>query len=153
MSDIKLGLELKNISHLISRQFDLVTRKQLELTLPQMQIIKFINKSEVDVFQKDIEKKFEIMRSTVSLTLSNMEKKHLIKRVSVDGDARLKKIVLTKKSLEIYDSVNSTIDNFEEILCAGITTQELQTLIAVFEKIRNNLDGGADIGRKQEGNI
>ncbi|EET85497.1 transcriptional regulator, MarR family [Clostridium carboxidivorans P7] len=54
-----------------------------------------------DVFQKDIEEVFDIRRSSVTSVLQLMEKNGYVERVSVSEDARLKKIILTKKGLEI----------------------------------------------------
>ena len=57
---------------------------------------------EKDIFQKDLEKEFDLKRSSVSLLLNNMEKSDLIQRVPVAEDARLKKIILTEKAIKIY---------------------------------------------------
>lgn len=55
-----------------------------------------------DIFQRDLETRFSIRRSTASKILQLMERKGLIERQSVDYDARLKKLVLTPKALELH---------------------------------------------------
>ena len=62
-----------------------------------------------NIFQKDFEEKFSIRRSTASVILKNMEQKGLIMRVSVESDARLKKIVLTEKAIEIHKKILKNI--------------------------------------------
>ena len=62
---------------------------------------------EEDIFQKDIENEFSIRRSTSSSIISLMEKKGYIERVSVAHDARLKKLVLTDKALQVCDIIKT----------------------------------------------
>ena len=71
--------------------------------------------SDRDVFQRDIEEDFSIRRSTVSNMISLMEQKGYIKRESVDYDARLKKLVLTPKALDIHRRVYDNIIVSEDV--------------------------------------
>lgn len=48
-------------------------------------IVYLAHNSDRDVFQRDLEERFNVRRSTVSNILSLMEKKGLIKRESVDA--------------------------------------------------------------------
>ena len=66
------------------------------------------------MFQKDLENAFGIRRSTVSKTVELMEQKGLVLRESVNGDARLKRLSLTKKAEEIIDAVSRGVDRMEE---------------------------------------
>lgn len=50
-----------------------------------------------NIFQRDIEREFDLSRSTVSTILKELEKEGLIERKSVIIDARLKKSYLLKK--------------------------------------------------------
>ena len=50
-----------------------------------------------NIFQRDIERQFDLSRSTVSTILKELEKEGLIERKSVIIDARLKKSYLLKK--------------------------------------------------------
>lgn len=93
-----------------------------------------------DIFQKDFEQEFNIRRSTASSILSLMEKNGLIKRESVDYDARLKKITLTDKAIEIQTLVEAAFDRFENVLRQGISDSELEVFFGVLDKICENLN-------------
>ena len=68
-----------------------------ELTMMQSWIIRFLYEhSEEDIYQRDIEAEFSIARSTATGILKLMEKRGYIRRVSVERDARLKKLELRK---------------------------------------------------------
>ena len=58
-----------------------------------------------EIYQKDIEEKFCVTRSTVSKVLKGMESKGLLRRESVFSDARLKRLVLTEE--ERVNKMNS----------------------------------------------
>lgn len=72
--------------------------------------------------------------------LNNMEKSHLIQRVPVSEDARLKKIILTEKSIMLYEKISIAIDSVENKLIKEITEDELKVFYSVLDKIRKNLD-------------
>lgn len=112
------------------------------LTVSQAYVIDFIANIEKDkdIFQKDLEKQFDLKRSSISLMLNNMEKGDLIKRVPVEEDARLKKIVLTEKAMMLNEKISYVIDSIEDKLCEDITIEERDVFYKVLDKIRNSLD-------------
>ena len=93
-----------------------------------------------DIFQKDIERIFSIRRSTVSNMLKLMEKKGFISREPVEYDARLKRLVLTKQSMDIYNLVMEQINEKELILRRNIPEDELEIFFNVLSKIRENVE-------------
>ena len=73
-----------------------------ELTMMQSWIIRFLYEhSEEDIYQRDIEAEFSIARSTATGILKLMEKRGYIRRVSVERDARLKKLELTEVGIRM----------------------------------------------------
>ena len=71
--------------------------------------------------------------------LNNMEKNDLIKRVPVSEDARLKKLVLTEKSIALADTITTAIDEIENTLLEDLTQEEIDTFYTVLNKMRNSL--------------
>ncbi len=92
-----------------------------------------------DIFQKDIENRFSIRRSTVSNMLGLMEKKGYVRRVSVESDARLKKLVPTQKALDIHRKMMEALERKEQSLREGITQEDLDTFFRVLDKIQHNI--------------
>ena len=62
----------------------------------------FYDNREKEIFQRDFEQRFSIRRSTASNILKTMEQNGFIQRVSVESDARLKRIILTEKALNNF---------------------------------------------------
>lgn len=144
INKIKLGLDISRIHHIISRKMDAAVIKAIDdnLTVSQAYVIDFISNihKDKDVFQKDLEKALDLKRSSISLMLNNMEKNGLIKRISVSEDARLKKIVLTEKSIKLNKNISCTINSVEDKLSENITQEEIEIFQRVLNKIRNNLE-------------
>lgn len=93
-----------------------------------------------DVFQKDIEEAFMVRSSTVSKALKLMEKKELIKRESVEYDARLKKLVLTPKAHELSEYIKDDIKEISQKLINGLTEEQISQFSEILKTIRKNFE-------------
>lgn len=91
------------------------------------------------VFQKDVEREFNLRSSTVSKVLRLMEQKGFIERQSVSGDARLRQIVLTEQSKKIAQELLIDRKQLEKTITNGIEEQELCVFFDVLDKINRNL--------------
>lgn len=123
-------------------------KKVSKLTGNNGRIINYIqvkNNNNIDVFQKDVEKEFNLRRSTVSKVLQLMEQKGLIIRESVETDARLKRICLTDISYQIADEIKSDLENLEAKIGKGITTEDSEVFFKVLQKIKDNLESDRDL--------
>lgn len=139
----KLGFEIGRTSRLIRRVMDNSSTKEYidKVTGTHGWALGYFHRNrDRDIFQKDFEKEFDIRRSTASKILSLMEENGLITRECVPYDARLKKIVLTKKALEIEKEVISFFDSLEEKFEKGITDEELEVFYGVLDKINSNIE-------------
>lgn len=135
-----IGKEIDIISNKIRRKIDHEVSKY-GLTGVQAKIVGFVYfvSKNRDVFQKDIENDLKIRSSSVTSVLQLMEKNGYIKRVSVCKDARLKKIILTDKGIEVQEKVFIIIDNIENQIQEEITDDELRFLFNIFDKLSKKL--------------
>ena len=141
-----IGFRLKAINNMIRRKLDIRFAEAglEELSGMQGPLLGFLHcKSKTgDVFQKDIEKEFNIRRSTATVMLQKLEQKGYLARESVDGDGRLKRIVLTEKAKEAHREIRKQIDAFHEELERGLTEEEKEIFLRISDKIMNNLEMG-----------
>lgn len=104
-------------------------------------IIGFVkDQADRPVFQRGLEKQFNIRRATVTGVLQTMERNGLILRKSVDYDARLKRIVLTSKAIELLERSIHTFQDFEKEIRRGINEEEIATFFAIAEKLKKNIE-------------
>ncbi len=139
----EIAKEVKALANLLKRRLDNAITKASDenITSVQVLILGFIDEAKEEVYQKDIEKQFDIRRSTVTNILHGMEKQELIIRESVNNDARLKKIILTSKSKDILNNLNDEVIKTQKLLIKDISEQDLEIYFNVIKKMKENLGG------------
>ncbi len=143
----EIGFVVRRLSNLIKRDVD---NSKLKLGLDPVTNVNgwaigyLFDNMDKDIFQKDFENKFSIRPSTASNILKNMEQKGFVKRVSVESDARLKKIVLTEKAIDVHNKVIKEITEREKRLKKGINDQDINTFFSVMERLTANMEDTND---------
>ena len=142
-SNRDVGFVIRTLSNLIKRKIDNSgAKKDVDsLTGTHGWVIGYLcHNMDHDVFQRDLEEKFSIRRSTATAILQLMVKNGLLTREPVAYDARLKKLVLTEKSMEINKMFITVVKQVEQQIVQGITAEELDAFFATAEKMKKNLE-------------
>lgn len=138
-----IGFQVKCTANLVNRFIDNSRTDdggEHRITRMQGWIIDYVyDHRDSLVFQRDIEKEFSIRRSTATELLKLMEKNGLLKREPVPNDLRLKKLMLTEKSLNKHKKMKQRIEEIEAVMSEGITEEEKRIFFDVMEKIRENI--------------
>lgn len=143
MKDKSIGLEIKKIDSLIVRKIMACNKDSLcQLTPVQIVVIKYLikNKNSI-VYQKDIEKKLGLRKSTVSGILGTMIKNGIIIRTDSSNDLRSKEIRLTETGYKLDKAMKKRAIEFEKILQNNISNEELEIFYKVTKQIQKNLEG------------
>ena len=136
--NVKIGMEVRALSKYIGRYLNNI-QSQYDITGPQGLILMYIYQTDEDVYQRDIEKFFNIRRSTATGLITSLEEKEYIIKESVMSDARLKKLVLTKKAKNAVRLVDTQVVQLEEKMLQGINEEEIQTFRKIIAKMTKNL--------------
>ncbi len=138
----KIGPEIHCTDLKLSRNLSAHVRKSGidEVTMMHGWIIRYLYENrDRDIFQKDIEQKFSVGRSTVTNLIQLMEKKGFVRRESVKQDARLKKVILTEKGIDSQEAFEEVVEHIEEELSEGILDEELRIFYKVLDQINQNV--------------
>lgn len=92
-----------------------------------------------DIYQKDLEEKFSITRSTASKVIKLMEHKGLIERHSVPHDARLKKLVLTESAIDLHKELVEDLNKIELVLLKDFSKEEKELLLSFLKRLKSNM--------------
>ena len=140
MSKKSIGFEIKTINDLIKKRIMCDKENDCHISHTQIKIIQYmyIHKEEV-IYQRDLEKKFDLKRSTISGIIDTMEKNNLVKRIDSKEDLRLKKLVLTDMALNKINVLVDKIVKFDKSLEKNISKKDLDTFYKVTEQIKNNI--------------
>ena len=143
-----INTELRIISRNINNYFiNYGNRKKLDrMTGSGGWIISYIAENyNRDVFQRDLEKEFDITRSTASKNVDLLVENGFIVRTPVDYDARLKKLVLTEKAKEVFKIMRSDRATLEEQMLRGFSDEEKKQLRGFLKRLASNLDTEEDL--------
>ena len=141
----RLGFEIKTLSNLLKREIGSSRggKYVANATGTNGFVIGYLaENADRDVFQRDLEKKFSVRRSTMSNIIMRMEKKGFLGRVPVEYDARLKKLILTEKGWEIHATMESAVTDAEKKLTRGLSEEEIELLFSLLGRLRRNLEDG-----------
>ena len=108
------------------------------LTSIQTRILGYLRQAQNenrDIFQRDIEEVFRIKRSSVTSVLQTLEKNGLIIRESIPEDARLKKLVLTDKAIQMQSSTYHILGEMEQEVHSLFTDKEFGQFLEYMSRI------------------
>lgn len=140
MKKNEIGKFIQIVSRQIKRNMD-ETLSCYNVTGVQSMIIEFISRKSKkgDVFAKDIEGEFNMRKATVAGIIQLMESNGLILRKAKKEDTRLKKIILTKKALEIEKRIKNQINLVEREITNQMTEDEKKIFLDLLKKASYNL--------------
>ncbi len=137
-----INTELRILSRNINNYFiNYGNRKKIDkITGSGGWIIAYISENwDRDVFQRDLEKEFDITRSTASKNVDLLVENGFIDRVPVDYDARLKKLVLTDKAKEVFKIMRNDRAELEGIMLKGFSDEEKKQLRGFLHRLNANI--------------
>lgn len=139
-------MEIKGINNLVHQELNNAKgRPPHPGTMMQKLFLGYLDAHrDRDVYQKDLEATFHIRRSTASGILQIMVRDGLLVREPVEGDARLKRLVLTPIAQEQLSQMQQDLLRVENKATAALTKQELETLFTLLDKVRGSLAPGKE---------
>ncbi len=139
-------MEIKGINNLVHQELNNAKgRPPHPGTMMQKLFLGYLDAHrDRDIYQKDLEATFHIRRSTASGILQIMVRDGLLVREPVEGDARLKRLVLTPIAQEQLSQMQQDLLRVENKATAALTKQELETLFTLLDKVRGSLAPGKE---------
>ena len=142
MEHERIGHTLHSLNNMIRRYHEFSSHKEEveRVTGNNAWIINYLaDNPQQEIYQKDIEERFNITRSTASRVLGLMEQKGFILREAVTQDARLKKITLTEKAWMIRKLMLGDFMELENTLTRGFEEGELDLLRSYLSRMIENI--------------
>ena len=144
MEEIKFDQDVLFLIRKLNKDLGIDFDKRLNeygLTSQQGRALFFINKrvnfDHVDVYQVDLENRFELSKSTVSGLVKRMEKNGLINIVK---DKNRSSLIPTEKSLQIIDKMHERRISTIEKLFKGIEEDRRKEIIEGIKKLISNIE-------------
>lgn len=135
---------MKNLVNLSCVWHRIIEKKMSDLGLSSIQsrmlgYLYFQSRSGEKVFQKELEKEFQIRKSSITSVMQMMERKGLVRRIAVPGDARQKELVLTEKGIMVQETVIKRLDALEKMVNEVMSPEEKKLWYSCIRKIETRL--------------
>ncbi|MCR4568568.1 MAG: MarR family transcriptional regulator [Pseudobutyrivibrio sp.] len=101
-------------------------------------LLGYLDRQEDAVFQKDLEKTLHLPKSTLADMIQELEKSGFIRKVPVNSDGRKKQIVLTEVGKKFTNMAENQIIAVDEYITKGISEEQIELVVEVLEKMRQN---------------
>lgn len=149
MADDKQTLTIGRRIH----RLDIQIRRYLDMNLHRSEVARvtgnngriisyLMERDGQEVCQRDLEAAFGITRSTASKVVALMERKGLLTRVSVQRDARLKRLQLTERARDLSHMMYRDGMALEQRLLTGFDEDERERLTDYLRRMQQNLSEG-----------
>ena len=117
------------------------TRRRSDLAQTQEAVLCFLvlNSGQRDLCQKDIADEFELRPATVTAIVDELEKRGLVYRKISAYDSRVKFVLPTEKGMQGKPQLQQGIAEFEAMLTAGISEEDLEIFFRVAAQMADNL--------------
>ena len=136
-----VGYEIKALSNLLRRRlWGPADHPQSMLTEIEGVLIGYLCHSQGrEIYQKDLERALCIRSSTASRLLKRLEDEGLVQRSMGVRDARMKRITPTQRAQALNQEAERRIAATEATLTRGLSQEELDQILAIAEKLKQNL--------------
>ncbi len=135
-----LGILIKKVDIALTKEMNNFA-SQYDLTGVQMSIIDFLGRKQNNqATQQEIEREFNIQRSTTTIILQRMERRKLVLRSIDKSDRRKRYVKLQAKAIELFPIVNEYIAKHQKRLIEQFSIEELKNAVKVLNKIRENVN-------------
>lgn len=115
-----------------------------ELSFNEAVVCRLLNEAKqkkVNITATDLCNQTKMLKSLMNLTLNNLEKKEMIKRVRSKKDKRQYYLVLNEEHIALYQKQHKRIIELIKEATKELNDTEMQIVINVLEKITNNIGG------------
>lgn len=114
--------------------------KDLELTFSQMEVLQFLcERKNQEIYQKDIERHFNLTHPTVIGILKRLKSKDLIIIKKSEKDKRKRNIILTKKVTLLEEKMYKKKNEIEEHIKSLLSDDEIHELERILKILCENI--------------
>lgn len=137
-SHYSFGMQLALLSRSWRAELD---RRLSHLGLSQARwvVLLHLARSSEPPTQRELAQVVGVEGPTLARLLDSLEEQQLVRRISVPGDRRAKKIVLTDSAQPLIEQIRAISVKLHEDLFRGVDDEELSRCMAVHERIIANL--------------
>lgn len=151
MSDIelRLGYLIHDVSRLRRTLFD-KWLSPLGITRSQWWVLAFLSRND-GMPQTELALELDVGKVALGALIDRLEEGGFVKRVLDQNDRRVKRVVLTKQSKALIETLRERNSSFNESVLAGISRDHIAVTTETLRQMKHNLIEGAQQFASGEG--
>ncbi|MDF0728125.1 MarR family transcriptional regulator [Cytobacillus sp. S13-E01] len=106
---------------------------------PEQNLVMMILWEQDGLTQNDVAIKLAKDKTNIARMSHVLEQKGFIRRTNCPKDKRSQRLYLTEEGMKLKDSVICIAEEFNNIVCNGITAKELSEVRKILSKMRENV--------------
>ncbi|RBW69646.1 MarR family winged helix-turn-helix transcriptional regulator [Bacillus taeanensis] len=106
---------------------------------PEQNLVMMLLWEKDGLTQNEVAQKLDKDKTNIARMASNLEKKGLIKRIGCPNDRRSVRLYLTPCGKKLGEQVLPIAEEFDKIVCKGLSNEEVQQLERLLSKINKNV--------------
>lgn len=117
-----------------------IIAKKYKMKSSDLNLMYFLRLNKEIETAKDIAKYTDLKRGNISLIVEALFCRGYINQTAIEGDRRMKKLVLTPKCDEILEELDEVVNTLMKILLDGFSKEDLETLRKNFKCMYENME-------------
>ncbi|MBQ1567799.1 MAG: MarR family transcriptional regulator [Erysipelotrichaceae bacterium] len=134
-----IGKKMRKLANRINKYLEENDTTRRGLNQTQLQILNYLMCHEKAI-QKDLEAETQLKKSSITGSIDSLVEKNMVRRIKGDDDKRKNYIVPTKLAIEGRKYLEEKLATLYEKIVEGIGMEELETFVAVLDKMIDNLE-------------
>ncbi len=139
-SEIRLGYLIHDVSRLRRTLFD-KWLSPLGVTRSQWWVLAFLSRND-GMPQTDLAEELDVGKVALGALIDRLEDAGFVKRILDPTDRRVKRVVLTKQSKALIDTLRAKNSEFNQHILDGIPREDIETTTQTLRAMKNNLIAG-----------
>ena len=140
-SEIRLGYLIHDVSRLRRTLFD-KWLSPLGVTRSQWWVLAFLSRND-GMPQTELAEELDVGKVALGALIDRLEDAGFVKRILDPTDRRVKRVVLTKQSKSLIDTLRAKNNDFNQHILNGIPRDDIETTTQTLRAMKNNLLAGA----------
>lgn len=117
-----------------------IIAKKYKMKSSDLNLMYFLRLNKEIETAKDVAKYTDLKRGNISLIVEALSRRGYINQIAIEGDRRMKRLVLTPKCNEILEDLDEVVNTLMKILLDGFSKDDLENLRKNFRCMYENLE-------------
>lgn len=139
--EIRLGYLIHDVSRLRRTLFD-KWLSPLGITRSQWWVLAFLSRND-GMPQTELALELDVGKVALGALIDRLEEGGFVKRALDPSDRRVKRVVLTKQSKELIETLRDKNSQFNQRILTGIAREHIEITTETLRKMKHNLLEGA----------